>query len=110
MNVPEKHIQKTILHGLAMMGIPAHRLNSGAYSTTSTSGKSTFIRYGFPGCPDIVAFLDGHTLWIEVKARRGKLTPHQVSFQKLCRERNIPYIVARDWSDIEECLASVKND
>jgi hypothetical protein len=54
----------------------AERQNSGAYKD-----GARFIRYGWPGCSDILGQLkDGRFLAVEVKAPGGKLRPEQALF------------------------------
>lgn len=50
---PEAGIQRAILQLLAAHGIPAWRMNSGAYKSES----GTFIRYGNKGMADIIAIM-----------------------------------------------------
>lgn len=50
------------------------RINSGAYKTPD----GRFIRFGFPGCPDILGQMcDGRILMIECKSESGQLTAEQ---------------------------------
>jgi len=52
----------------------AARINSGAYKTPD----GRFIRFGFPGCPDIIGQMkDGRILMIETKSALGKVTDEQ---------------------------------
>src|SRR5574340_506227 len=88
---PEGAIVRTILDGLASYRIPAFRLNSGAYKQRD----GAFLRFGFPGCPDIVALLPRQVLWIECKSARGTLSPAQVEFRNLCLARGIRHCVAK---------------
>ena len=60
----------------------ANRMNSGAtkYFDEKT-GKERFIRFGFPGCPDIIGQLsDGRALYLECKTAEGRATDHQKAF------------------------------
>ena len=73
-----------------------HRMNSGA-TKTATGG---FIRFGFTGCPDIVAGLkDGRTAWIEVKRPSGRVSDAQAAFIEECRAHGIPAGIARSQED-----------
>ncbi len=95
LKVRESSIQKTILEGLKAKKIPAWRLNSGA-----TIIDKRFLRYGFAGCPDIIALLDGGVLFIEVKSETGSLSTAQEQFRDLCFERGIKWLLARSWDDV----------
>ena len=51
------------------------RMNSGAYSVGEGKGRR-FVRFGFPGCPDILGMLKGGALLaIECKTATGRQTP-----------------------------------
>ena len=101
----EHDIQRTILAGLAAHGVPAFRLNSGAFVVSRPGEKRRFLQASFPGCPDLVALLPGgQTLWIECKSARGTLSPEQAQFRELCQERGVPHVVARSWQDVAQAL------
>jgi len=107
--IPEKAIQKTILEGLAWRKLWAFRLNSGG-TRFQGKGKEYFVRFGFPGCPDIVVLLpDGRTLWIEVKSAKGVLSQPQKDFKKKCDERGIPHLIAHSWDDVAQYLKNFTN-
>lgn len=83
-----------------------YRLNSGAAKTDT----GRFIRFGFKGCPDVVAGLkNGRTAWIEVKRPSGRVRDEQKAFIGLCQAHGIPCGIARSQDDavaIVEGLAS----
>jgi len=93
------------LQFLAFHGIPAWRMNSGAYK----SQTGTFVRYGFAGCPDIIAIVPGtgKFLAIEVKSATGKLTDEQKAFARIVNESRAYAIVARSVEDVENFLKGV---
>lgn len=54
----------------------AERMNTGAAKV-----GNRFIRFGWPGCPDVLGQLkDGRLLGVEVKAQAGRLRPEQALF------------------------------
>ena len=54
----------------------AHRCNSGAARV-----GNRFIRFGWPGCPDVLGQLkDGRLLGVEVKAPKGRPSTEQTLF------------------------------
>ncbi len=64
-----------------------------------------FIRFGFPGCPDVLGQLkDGRLLAVEVKAPAGRLRPEQRAFLSLVRQHGGLAIVARDYRDVHAAL------
>jgi len=90
----EKHVQAAVIARLRRHPMVAwvERLNSGAHKTEAGG----FVRYGFPGCPDVVAGLkDGRTAWIEVKRPSGKPSEAQVAFIEICATYGIPCGIAR---------------
>lgn len=73
---PEQRILQAIMQALQYHPNVAWRarVNSGAYKTPD----GRFIRFGFPGCPDILGQMkDGRILMIEVKSDSGSLTQEQ---------------------------------
>ena len=81
----------------------AKRMNSGAGKLAyADGGKSRFIRFGFPGCPDIWAQLKdgGRLCCIEVKTATGTLTPEQAAFLALVNETGGVAFVARSVDDV----------
>lgn len=78
----------------------AARLNSGAMKE---AGR--FLRFGFPGCPDIVGQLrDGRALWIEAKSAQGRLSKAQAAFLALVASPHTVAGVARSLDDIRAIL------
>lgn len=94
----EKHIQAAVIARLRLHPrvLRVERLNSGAYKTEAGG----FVRFGFPGCPDVVALLkDGRTAWIEVKRPSGRASEAQAAFLASCVAHGIPCGVARSAED-----------
>ena len=59
----------------------AERINTGAVKIPVPGGKDRFVRYGFPGCSDILGQMkDGRVLAIEVKSAAGRATAAQDAF------------------------------
>ena len=74
----------------------AERMNSGA---AKVGGR--FIRFGWPGCPDVLGQLrDGRLLGVEVKAQTGRLRPEQAVFLECIRCAGGVAFVARDLRDV----------
>jgi hypothetical protein len=72
------------------------RMNSGA----ARVGKR-FIKFGFPGCPDVLGQLrDGRLMAVEVKAPKGKLRPEQKIVLERIREAGGLAFVARNCLDV----------
>lgn len=74
----------------------AERQNTGA---AKVGGR--FIRFGWPGCPDVLGQLrDGRLLGVEVKAPKGRLRPEQAVFLARIRDAQGVAFVARDCRDV----------
>lgn len=74
----------------------AERMNSG---TAQVQGR--FIRFGWPGCPDVLGQLkDGRLLGVEVKSQNGRLRPEQAVFLERIRAAAGVAFVARDCRDV----------
>ena len=72
------------------------RMNSGA---AKVGGR--FIRFGWPGCPDVLGQLkDGRLLGVEVKSHTGRLRPEQTIFLERIRGAGGVAFVARDLRDV----------
>ena len=74
----------------------AERMNTGAAKV-----GNRFIRFGWPGCPDVLGQLkDGRFLGVEVKAQAGRLRPEQALFLARIRAAGGVAFVARDCRDV----------
>ncbi len=72
------------------------RMNSGAARV-----GNRFIRFGWPGCPDVLGQLrDGRLLGVEVKSPTGKLRPEQAVFLERVRGAGGVAFMARDLRDV----------
>ena len=78
------------------------RMNSGAAKI-----GSRFVKFGFPGCPDVLGQLrDGRLLAVEVKAPAGRLSPDQEIVLDRIRSAGGAAFVARDLRDVRLALGS----
>jgi hypothetical protein len=80
------------------------RMNSGAVRI-----GSRFVRFGWPGCPDVLGQLtDGRLLAVEVKAAKGRTSPEQVAcLERINRAGGVGF-TARDLRDVLRELATAK--
>lgn len=84
----------------------AHRFNTAAGKLMRKNGASQWMKFGFPGCPDVLGQLrDGRALAVEVKRPSGKETPEQVAFLECVRANNGVAVVARSVDDVMQALA-----
>jgi len=83
----------------------ARRMNSGAGRIVRQGGVSQFIRFGFPGCPDVLGMLDGgRLLAVEVKRPSGRTTDEQAAFLRLVADHGGVALVARSADDVVAAL------
>ena len=61
-------------------------------------------RYAYKGISDIIAIRDGQVAFIEVKSKKGKLSPEQIKFQADVTASGGLYIVARSYVDVESAV------
>lgn len=85
----------------------AHRFNSGAGKIARNGGVSQFMRWGFPGCPDVLGQLtDGRTLAVECKRPSIKdASPEQQEFLALVERNGGVAVLARSIDDVEAALS-----
>ena len=70
-------------------------------NTGSARIGGRFVRFGWPGCPDVLGQLrDGRLLGVEVKAQAVRLRPEQAVFLERIRGAGGVAFVARDLRDV----------
>lgn len=95
----ELDIQLRILHYLKVAGAEGGKTKTtGAYD----KGTNQFLYdpYTFCGFADIVVFYKCRLIFIEVKSKKGRLSPKQKRFKELCEMSNQIYILARELDDV----------
>ena len=105
-NQPHNDLVNVCLSWLAIAKIPAWQNNSGAYKR----GKS-YIRYGFPGSPDILGCLppNGRILGVECKTGAGKPTDEQVEFLRTINDAGGLGIVVYTLDELQAALDERKD-
>jgi len=63
----------------------------------------------YKGIADLIACKDGVVLFIEVKTKKGKLSPYQQYFKNDIESHGCNYIIARCYEDIENYLKGEKD-
>lgn len=113
---PEGYVKAAVMEYLAARRIYALRLNSGTQVITPESGPRRIIQMAPKGTADILALPNGVIscvgreysttvpLWIETKAKGGKLSKWQEQFKAEREEDGHLYLVAFSIDDVEECL------
>jgi hypothetical protein len=100
--VPEKVVQAQIQHALLSVGAAVYTIGRPPRRDAVFKGTGQT-----PGIPDLYVLLPAspvvlqggraaygpHGLWIEVKAKGGRLRPEQAAFQARCVDAGIPHLV-----------------
>ena len=104
----EADVLRGILQALALHPKVAwaHRFNTAAGKLVRGNGHSQFIRFGFPGCPDVLGQLrTGEVLAIECKRPSGTVSPEQAAFLRCVQANGGVAVVARSVDDLLEALS-----
>ena len=86
-----------------LKAVRAHRLVAWAERQNTGAAKvgGRFIRFGWPGCPDVLGQLkDGRFLACEVKAAKGRASPEQVAFLERIRGAGGVAFIAHSLRDV----------
>jgi hypothetical protein len=108
LHVPERDILAAVLELLARHPRVAwaKRMNSGVTNYRDKTGEQRWVRYGFPGCPDIVGQLrTGQMLGIECKSDTGRPTDEQQAVLDTINAAGGLAFVARSVDDVWKALA-----
>lgn len=103
MKSTEKDTQIACIQTLEAYRIFFYRQNTGAYKTE----RGGFVKFGFPGAPDIIAVIRGIYVGIEVKDIKGKLNENQERFKASLEAAGGIYLTIRS---IDELLTFLKNN
>jgi hypothetical protein len=99
----EAQVLKAVLRALELHPAVAKvwRMNTGAGQLVRKGGFSQFMRFGFPGSPDIYGYMaDGRALYCEVKRPSGTLKPEQAQFLADAQAAGCVAFVARSVDDV----------
>lgn len=106
----EADVLATVLEYLALLERTGRlawyaRMNTGAGRLQTPRGPSQWVRFGFPGQPDVMGQLpDGRFLALEVKRPSGRVRPEQAEFlAKVERHGGIAAVV-RSVEDVDRAL------
>lgn len=98
----EASLIRAALDLLALRGIPAFRLNTGA----AKIGKR-LVRFGSKGLPDILGILpDGRFLGCEIKCGTTRTTPEQKAAISAINTAGGLAFIARSLEDIDRALTA----
>lgn len=92
-------VVNSCLRYLWALGCYVWRQNTGAYKP---EGSHRFIRYGTPGCADIIGVTPGgRFIACECKYGKNSQRDTQKRFQEYVEEHNGIYVLAKSIEDIE---------
>jgi len=103
----ESQVLRNVLHALSHHPLVARcwRMNTGGAYLAGKGGGQQFVRFGFPGSPDIYGFLkDGRALYVEVKRPSGRVSPEQKAFLEAAAHHGCMAFVARGIDDVMTAL------
>lgn len=63
-----------------------------------------FVRFGTPGCADILASHKGRFLWLELKSPKGRQSEAQASFQERVEREGHTYLLVRSVDEVRDFL------
>jgi VRR-NUC domain len=105
---PEGYVLDAVLQYLAIKGVFAMRMNSGAIRLEAQNGRTRYFKGHEAGTADVLAFnRDGELFvptWIECKAPNGKQSDLQRQFQEKVEAEGHVYVLAFGVDDVERVL------
>ena len=93
----EHDIQKEIRLCCVKHNLLAFRINTGSGFTPDGRRFNTGVPTGFPDV--IVLDNDGHLIFVECKARYGRVRPDQAELHKELRKRNFKVLIPHSLED-----------
>ena len=93
--------KKVLMHRINVIGTPLHKDGLTVYRPSTNKGMAdihaTVLVEGIPV-----------SVWLEVKTKKGKLSPNQKAFQESIEAAGGFYYVVRSIEDVEFALAIVR--
>jgi len=94
----ESDIQRAICDYLALKHYFFWRQNTAALFREGR--YFSMPKHSLRGVPDIILIKNGRFIGIEVKRPGGKLSDHQIDFQRMCIKNGAEYIIATSVEDV----------
>lgn len=94
----EAEIQRAICDYLMLSGV-VHCVTDRSRHWDK-KGRVRASRVSMPGFPDIVAVVNGRFIGLEVKARKGRLSPDQIACHEVLRDAGAVVTVVRSVDDV----------
>jgi hypothetical protein len=103
---PEYDFHRTVMtylnHALPNNVLPFHPANGG-YRRASEAGRLKSMGV-VPGLPDVGIVHQGKVIWLELKAKRGRLSPAQAYCHQRLEAAGSPVSVCKTLEDVEAAL------
>lgn len=105
-DLPEDAIHRSIMSYLEAVLPESAMAFHPMQNPRSAKAGANFKRMGMKaGIPDIgIIRATGRIYWIEVKARKGRLSLSQKAFQMWCVQWGVPWCLARSIDDVRDFL------
>ncbi len=109
----EDQIQEAVVQWLTLKGIPYTHIANEGKRTAAHNAK--LKRMGVTkGWSDLVLLLNGEVAFLELKTKKGRISPEQEHFRQQCLERNIKHAYARSFKEAIDMIefwiaASLRN-
>lgn len=98
---PEGKVKSAVLRLLSSRNIFSWNNPTGCARTA----WGAFLRFGRPGAPDVIAILPGgRFLAIECKSAKGRQSPEQRAWQRLCEAAGGLYVVVRSAAELTAAM------
>lgn len=103
----ETQIQKSIMQYLQLMNYTYFRINTKGEFMRKENGDYVLKKNINRGFSDILCIYQGKPIFLEVKSKTGKLTPHQKEFGKRVVGSGGYFFVVRSVDDVKEIFKSL---
>lgn len=99
----EVDIQRQICDYLAMKKHFFWRQNNTPVFDPSKGTFRAMPKYSMMGLPDIMVVTDGgFMVFLEIKAPKGQMSPHQKEFKRRCEEKGAEYYCVKSLDEVIE--------
>lgn len=71
------------------------RNNTGQFKGFDCQGRQKYLKFGKKGTSDLIVFLPGRTIFMEVKTEKGKMSESQVDFAEQITKLGYQYRIVR---------------
>ena len=76
----------------------------GEYIDKQGRKRTRLVRFGKRGSPDVLVWLPGRSIFLEVKSRTGQQTKAQQEFQKQAESIGVEYYVVRSIDKVRKII------